>query len=134
VKTDDLHLFVVGGEILIDLDTRTLVYTFDGEEVLTTPVAIGTSRNPTPTGSFYVTDSVRVTGPPGPFGPYALALSGRSDTITEFNGGDGIIGIHGTNRPNLIGEAVSLGCIRLPNDAMTRLWEMVPVGTPVEIV
>lgn len=133
VKSDDLHFFVVGGRVVIDLSERTLTYTVDGEELIRTSVAIGTSRNPTPTGLFYVTDSIKVPGGGGPFGPYALALSGRSDTITEFNGGDGIIGIHGTNRPNLIGQAVSLGCIRLPNDVMTRLWELVPVGTPVEI-
>ncbi len=133
VRADDLHYYVVGTRIVIDLSERSLVYYVDGEEVLRTTVAVGTERNPTPTGRFFVTDSVRVANPKGPFGPYALALSARSDTITEFNGGDGIIGIHGTNRPNLLGEAVSLGCIRLRNDVMTRLWEMVPVGTPVDI-
>lgn len=133
IKAEERHFYVVGGSIVIDLSERTLVYLVDGEEVLRTPVAIGTDRNPTPPGHYFVTDSIRVPGNAGPFGPYALALSARSDTISEFNGGDGIIGIHGTNRPNLIGQAVSLGCIRLPNGLMTRLWELVPIGTPVEI-
>ena len=133
VMTDDLHFYVVGSRIVIDLGARTLVYYVDGEEVLRAPVAIGSPRNPTPTGSFFVTDSIKVPRGAGPFGPYALALSARSNTITEFNGGDGIIGIHGTNRPGLIGDAVSLGCIRLRNDVMTKLWELVPIGTPVDI-
>lgn len=134
IKTDEMHFYVVGSRIVVNLKERTLVYYEDGEVVLEAPVAIGTPRNPTPTGTFFVTDSIRVPGPPGPFGTHALALSARSDTITEFNGGDGIIGIHGTNRPNLIGQAVSLGCIRLNNSVISRLWELVPVGTPVEIV
>jgi lipoprotein-anchoring transpeptidase ErfK/SrfK len=53
--------------------------------------------------------------------------------VTEFNGGDGIVGIHGTNRPSSIGNAASLGCIRLPNEMIARLHAMVPIGTPVEI-
>jgi lipoprotein-anchoring transpeptidase ErfK/SrfK len=60
-------------------------------------------------------------------------LSARSDTVTEFNGGDGIIGIHGTNRPNSIGEAQSLGCVRLPNDVILELSELLSVGSPVTI-
>jgi lipoprotein-anchoring transpeptidase ErfK/SrfK len=96
-------------------------------------VAIGTPSNPTPTGEFFVTDRVTVGNTAGPWGPAALGLSARSDTVTEFNGGDGIVGIHGTNRPGLIGQAVSLGCIRLSNDMITMLHAMVPIGTPVEV-
>ncbi len=130
---DDVHFYVAGGKIVIDLSDRELVYHQDGVEMFRATVAIGTARNPTPTGTFFVTDNVRVSRSGGPFGPYALALSGRSDTISEFNGGDGIIGIHGTNRPETIGTSASLGCVRLRNQHVTRLAAMVPVGTPVEI-
>ncbi|HUG53354.1 MAG TPA: L,D-transpeptidase, partial [Vicinamibacteria bacterium] len=41
--------------------------------------------------------------------------------------------LHGTNRPETIGQAVSHGCIRLRNEDIGRLYEMVPVGTPVYI-
>jgi len=67
------------------------------------------------------------------WGPHALGLSARSDTITEYKGGDGIIGIHGTNRPGSIGEAASLGCVRVPNEVIALLHDLVAVGTPVEI-
>jgi lipoprotein-anchoring transpeptidase ErfK/SrfK len=124
---------VVEGSLVVDLSDRTLSYHQNGEEVVSTTVAIGTEGNPTPTGSFFVTDNVTLANPASPWGPHALGLSARSDTITEFNGGDGIVGIHGTNRPESIGEAASLGCVRVPNEVIIRLHELVRVGTPVEI-
>lgn len=134
VDTTELSLYVVDGLVVVDLSERKLTYFENGETVLETTVAVGTARNSTPTGSFYVTDNVTLAEPNSPWGPHAFGLSARSDTITEYNGGDGIIGIHGTNRPSSIGQAASLGCIRLPNDVITRLHEVVMVGTPVEIV
>jgi len=133
VKADDVMLYVVDSKVEIDLSERSLTYFEDGEEVLTTPVAVGTSRNPTPVGEFFVTDNVTLANPGSPWGPHAFGISARSDTITEYNGGDGIIGIHGTNRPASIGNAASLGCVRLPNEVITALHQMVPIGTPVEI-
>jgi hypothetical protein len=46
--------------------------------------------------------------------------------------GDGY-GIHGTNAPETIGRSVSHGCVRLRNEDIEKLYEMVPVGTPVYI-
>lgn len=46
--------------------------------------------------------------------------------------GDGYL-IHGTNQETSIGDAVSHGCIRMYNDDVARLFELVPVGTPVYI-
>jgi lipoprotein-anchoring transpeptidase ErfK/SrfK len=54
--------------------------------------------------------------------------------LDMFDGGLPEIAIHGTNQPELMGQARSNGCIRLPNDAIQRLAEVVPLGTPVEIV
>ena len=133
VELDSVELYAVEGRIVIDLSDRELILYRDGQEILRTSTAVGTSRNPTPTGEFYVTDRVRLANPNSPWGPYALGLSARSDTITEYNGGDGIIGIHGTNRPGSIGNAASLGCVRLSNEAITQLYELVVIGTPVEI-
>ena len=132
IETRYLDLYVVTDRIVIDLSERELAYYVDGHQRLRSPVAIGTSHNPTPTGIYFVTDSVRIKGG-GPWGPAALGLSARSATITEFNGGDGIIGIHGTNKPGSIGRAASLGCVRLPNEVITELRELVSLGTPVEI-
>lgn len=133
VRVESVELYVVDGQIVVDLTARTLTYYVDGEEVLTTEIAIGTNRNATPTGHFFVTDSVTLSIPNSPWGPAALGISAYSDTITEYNGGPGIIGIHGTNKPSSIGQAASLGCVRLPNELITLLHALVPIGTPVEI-
>lgn len=132
VKLDRVDLYLVTDKVEIDLSDRELTYYRDGIRQLSTSVAIGTSHNPTPTGLFYVTDLVDIPGG-GPWGPAALGLSARSETITEFNGGDGIIGIHGTNKPGSIGQAASLGCVRLPNEIIVELRNLVSLGTPVEI-
>jgi hypothetical protein len=41
--------------------------------------------------------------------------------------------LHGTNNPSSIGRSVSHGCIRLLNEDIEKLYEIVPVGTPVYI-
>ena len=133
VRAGALDLRVLEHAIFVDLSDRLLRLELDNEIVLETEVAIGSPHNPTPTGSYFVTDVVELADPTGPWGPFALGLSAFSDTISEFNGGDGIIGIHGTNRPASIGEPVSLGCVRVPNEIAARLAEMVELGTPVEI-
>lgn len=133
VRSRDVSLYVADSTIVIDLDKRRLTYLVGGVELLSTAVGIGSRYNPTPTGVFFVTDSVSLSDPDSPWGPYALGLSARSETITEFNGGDGIIGIHGTNNPSSIGDDISLGCVRLPNDVISQLHAMVPLGTRVEI-
>lgn len=133
VEASDVMIYVVDGRFVVDLSERTLSYYEDGKLVLTTQAAVGSHRNPTPEGDFFVTDNVTLANPGSAWGPHAFGISARSDTITEYNGGDGIIGIHGTNRPGSIGNAASLGCIRVPNHVITQLHEMVPVGTPVEI-
>jgi len=56
----------------------------------------------------------------GVLGPRRLALGGE-------------LGIHGTSDPSSIGKAVTHGCIRLANDAISALYPLVPVGTPVYI-
>lgn len=134
IQVEQADLFVVEGRVVVDLSDRTITVYRGENVVLTSEVAIGTDRNPTPMGLFFVTDSVTITDPGSPWGPNALGLSARSDTITEFNGGDGIIGIHGTNRPGSIGNAASLGCVRLPNDVIPLVHALVPIGTPVEII
>jgi lipoprotein-anchoring transpeptidase ErfK/SrfK len=101
--------------------------------VIDTPVAIGSQENPTPAGDFYVTDVIDTANAGGAYGPYALGLSAHSETLSEFAGGDGEIGLHGTNQPASIGNAVSHGCVRVPNDVVVRLVGMLALGSPVTI-
>lgn len=133
IESDGLDFYVADGEVRVDLSDRELTYVVDGTEVLRTKVGVGSEYNQTPTGVYFVTDSVTLTDPGSPWGPHALGLSARSDSITEFNGGDGIIGIHGTNNPGSIGDDISLGCIRLRNEDIEALHAAVPIGTRVTI-
>ncbi len=133
IRASDVEVFTLDREVVVDLDARQLTVLSDGVVTFKTAVAIGSEVSPTPTGTFFVTDAVQLTTPGGPWGPYAFGLSARSDVVTEFNGGDGIVGIHGTNQPASIGNAASLGCVRLPNDLIEQLRLTIPLGTPVDI-
>ena len=42
--------------------------------------------------------------------------------------------IHGTNQEDRIGSPASHGCVRMRNDEVADLFEMLEVGTPVSIV
>lgn len=133
VRADAVELRTVHQSIEIDLEARTLSLFDGGELVTTTPVAIGTSENPTPTGDFYVVDKLAAEDPDGAYGPFALGLSAYSETLSEFGGGDGQVGIHGTNDPSTIGQDVSHGCIRVPNEVVELLNDTLQLGTPVTI-
>ena len=120
--------------IFVDLKARTLRVEKDDVGVFTTEVAIGTDENPTPVNGTYVTELIANTEPDGAYGPYAFGLAMHSDTLSEFGTGDGQVGIHGTNQPDLIGQAVSHGCIRLTNADVKELVDLqLPLGVPVFI-
>jgi lipoprotein-anchoring transpeptidase ErfK/SrfK len=133
VRRTDVELQTVDHELDVDLDARTLTLRTGGEVELETAIAIGAPDAPTPTGRFFVTDLLETGDPGHAYGPFAIGLSGYSEVLSEFAGGDGQIGIHGTDSPASIGQAVSHGCVRVPNDVITTLATTVPVGTPVTI-
>lgn len=110
------------------LDVRRLS---DGKVLFRAPVAVGAPEAPTPLGrNFYV--QWRYT-PTDPFyGPFALETSAYS-RISDWPGG-GVVGIHGTSLPELVGLAVSHGCIRLRNADVVRLRRLATVGTPLDVV
>jgi lipoprotein-anchoring transpeptidase ErfK/SrfK len=117
----------------VSLSTRTITVKQSGRTVLTSPVGVGAPATPTPTGAFFITDLLQPPDPAGAYGPYAFGLSGHSQVLHSFAGGDGQIGIHGTNEPSSIGAAVTHGCIRLPDDVVTQLAQVLPLGTPVMV-
>ncbi len=63
-----------------------------------------------------------------------IPLSAYSEAIDQINGGDAVVAIHGTQRPDLIGAAASLGCVRLENDTLRELAAIIEPGAPVEVV
>lgn len=134
VHHEGLELRRIDEAVVVDLQARTLTVTDGGEVVLETPIAVGTAASPTPTGRFSIVDKLDTGTADGPYGPFALGLSGHSDVITEFAGGDGQIGIHGTDDPSSIGQAASHGCVRVPNEVIAQLNDLLPLGTPVTIL
>lgn len=131
VRSSDVSVEEIDALVEVDLEARTITTWIDGEVLVQTSVAVGSDANPTPTGVFFITDKVDTADDGGAYGPFALGLSAHSDTLTEFAGGAGQIGIHGTNAPESIGEAVSHGCVRLPNELIEVLASQLPLGTPV---
>ena len=103
------------------------------ELVSTTSIAVGTGETPTPYGEFFLAELLQPSSPDGAYGPFAFGLSGFSDVIYSFAGGDGVIGIHGTNQPEVIGTEVSHGCVRVENEFIEDMASIVPLGTPVTI-
>jgi lipoprotein-anchoring transpeptidase ErfK/SrfK len=96
------------------------------------PVAVGAPETPTPTGTLYITELLKTTNP-GVYGDYAYGLSGHSPTLTDFEGYDAQIGLHGTGDPSSIGHSVSHGCVRLNNADIDTLVPLLPLGTEVQI-
>ena len=133
IHVDQVEIKTVSLHVLVDQSERLLTV-FDGDEVvLTTSVAVGTHENPSPNGYFYITDKLLTGNPSGAYGPVAFGISGFSDTLSSFAGGPGQIGVHGTNNPDSIGNAASHGCIRVNNEVILDLSELLPLGTPVTI-
>jgi hypothetical protein len=104
----------------------------DDHPIWSAPVGVGRSSLPTPAGHFYVTEKLTAIGSPV-YGPYALGTSAYAPKLSEWPGG-GVVGIHGTDEPQLIPGRPSHGCIRLRDADITRLWQIIQVGTPIEIV
>ena len=91
-------------------------------------------QNPTPQGLFALSEIVPQSNPRGFYGPFILTLSAHSDRLSDFDGGQGQVAIHGTNLPGLLGGAVSHGCVRMPNTGIKKVAKLVPPGAPVEIL
>lgn len=116
--------------ISIDRSARTLAVWKNGRLALKTKVAVGRPGMETPLGLFYVTwtfvPSTSVLG------RFAFETSAYS-RLSDWPGG-GIVGIHGTFAPWLLGQAVSHGCVRVGNRDIVRMRALVGVGTPIQIV
>jgi len=114
------------------------VYVFKNNEVIANyPVAIGRGGWETPTGNFVVRDMIEnpawenfKTGeivPPGDDNPLGQRwISFWTDGVNE-------IGFHGTPDEELIGQAVSHGCVRMRNRDVISLYSKVSLGTPVVV-
>jgi lipoprotein-anchoring transpeptidase ErfK/SrfK len=97
-------------------------------------VAVGAPETPTPLGTYYTRVLLQAPDPTTVYGPFAYGLSGHSEVLTEFDGGDAEVGIHGNDDASVLGQSVTHGCVRMSNDGITKLSTILPLGTPVQIV
>jgi L,D-transpeptidase ErfK/SrfK len=107
------------------------------------PIAIGRAGHETPTGRFHVEEMIehpdydqidpndrwRVLkrirpGPENPLGERWIGIA---------HGYGWTVGIHGTPQPQLLGQAVSGGCIRMRNVDVIRVYDSVKLGTPITV-
>ena len=117
--------------LVVDRARLTATLLRDGRPVFRADVGIGAPGTPTPAGDFYVRNKLHSYASPF-YGPVAFGTSARSPSVSDWPAG-GFVGIHGTNRPDLIPGRVSAGCIRLKNRAVLRLARLMGVGTPVRV-
>ncbi|MBA2614775.1 MAG: L,D-transpeptidase [Actinobacteria bacterium] len=116
--------------LVVDVERLTATLLRDGRPIFDAAIGVGADEFPTPTGLFYVRSKLRSLSPF--YGPLAFGTSARSAVLTDWPDG-GFVGVHGTNRPDLIPGRVSHGCIRMRNDDILELGKLMPVGTPVTI-
>jgi lipoprotein-anchoring transpeptidase ErfK/SrfK len=134
VRAGAVELRSVQKRLVIYRGARTFEF-WDGTRLVRRGrVAVGKTGAETPLGLFYVTDKFDPEIDPewSILGAFAFETSAYSK-LTDWPGG-GIVGVHGTPWPNLLGQAVSSGCIRLHNRDVEFLRNRMPVGTPVKIV
>lgn len=134
VQRSEVAIRTVPNRVLVEVGARRVTVYHGDAVLLQETVAIGSDRTPTPLGSFFVDGIVDVPSDNGPYGAYQVSVAGFSDVLQSFGGGVGQIALHGTNRPELLGQPVSNGCVRMTNDAITRMAQLAPLGTPVDIV
>jgi lipoprotein-anchoring transpeptidase ErfK/SrfK len=119
--------------LVVTVSARRVEVYRDGRPVRGFSAVVPKPSTPTPYGEFFVEEAERIA--PGDVGgPYALAISARSDIFQEFDGGPGQIAIHGTDGlGDPLGSAASHGCIRLAPSAMTWLAHRIGAGVPVTV-
>ena len=121
--------------VRIDLRRHRLTVRRLGSVIVRAPVGVGRAVSPTPSGTYYIVSRIRPVDAGTVYGAFAFGLSAHSNVFERFGfGGDGRIGLHGTNDPAGVGHDVSHGCIRMRNGAILRLSRLLPLGTPVAIV
>lgn len=108
-------------EIIVDKEKHRLALVSGKIIIRNYPVGLGGSK--TPEQTFVISEKVRNPNgrSNGDFGSRGMTLS------------DTLYAIHGTNDPSSIGKDKSLGCIRMLQEDVEELFDMVPTGTKVTI-
>ena len=124
-------LYRVRTRLVVDrVRLRATLYR-SGRRIWRSPIGVGKAGTPTPRGHFWIREKFVVANSGGLYGPRAFG-TGDNSRLSDWPGG-GVIGIHGTNAPYLIPGRPSHGGIRVPNAAISRLYRLMPIGTPMQV-
>ncbi len=106
----------------IDIDTRRRVLKLfkNGILIKQSPVAVGKPATPTPLGHWRIINK-------------GLGGEQFGGHFMQLNIPGGTYGIHGTDMPWSISQPVSHGCVRMYSNNAKELYDIVPIGTPVNI-
>ncbi|MFI4989895.1 MAG: L,D-transpeptidase [Solirubrobacterales bacterium] len=119
--------------LIVHLGARRVLVYRDGRLVKRFAAVVGKPSTPTPTGSYFVEETLQMSAAE-PGGPFALALSARSNALQEFEGGPGQIALHGRDGlGGTLGAAESHGCMRLATASIDWLAKRIGPGVPVKI-
>lgn len=135
IPRDRVELFLSRHFILIDLSERHLSLFGGGRRLARFRVVVGAPSTPTPRGLFAIYDRVKQGNPRGFTGPLVLPLTAHSRYLRRYDGGPGLVALHGRSGASLtdpLGSARSHGCIRM-NNARIRGLSKVMKGTAVRI-
>jgi lipoprotein-anchoring transpeptidase ErfK/SrfK len=130
VPADAVDLHKISTWIRVSNGKRTVQVLSKGKVVKTFRAAVGTGGTPTPRGLFAILDPVPTNGE---LGPYILVLTAHSNVLKTFGGGDGIVAIHGWPSSDVLGKAVSHGCVRMARGDVRILARYARAGVPVQI-
>lgn len=132
VPRDALGAFNVNRfQLIVNRTTLRATLLKKGRRVWSARVGVGARGTKTPAGHFWVREKFRFKSTPV-YGTHAIGTSAYAPTLSDWPGG-GVVGIHGTNQPELIPGRPSHGCVRIRNADIARLWRLMPLGTPVWI-
>jgi len=123
------QLHVVQTQLIINRTLKRATLYKAGRRIWRAPVGVGKVSTPTPGGKFYVRELLKGDGKL--YGSWAFGTSAYASVSDWPNGG--VVGVHGTNQPELIPGRPSHGCVRVRNVNINRLARLMPIGTPVEI-
>lgn len=131
VRAREVSIGPVPWQVLVYRGSKVIQLWKGGRLVYQSTVAVGAPGMETPLGLYYVT--VRFRPVQETFlGSYAFETSAYSK-LSEWPGG-GVVGLHGTTQPWLLGREVSHGCIRVSNETADFLRDRIPLGTPIRVV
>jgi L,D-transpeptidase ErfK/SrfK len=137
VKPRSLHPRALDTELVVDLSDRAVILYRNQKILARYPLAVGQPGWETPEGSFRITEMqvnpdwqhpiTRAIVPSGPGNPLGKRWIGF------FHDEAMILGFHGTEQEDLIGSAVSHGCLRMRNKDIQALFQEVAIDTPVRV-